>query len=64
MERGASSMTSVLPERQNGVSERDNRTIFESARSLLHSRGISMDLWAEAINCSVYTLNRVISRTL
>ncbi|CAH2101209.1 unnamed protein product [Euphydryas editha] len=34
------------------------RTIMESARSMLYSRDISFNLWAEAVNCSVYLLNR------
>ena len=48
---------------QNGVAERSNRTIMEAARSLLHSKGIPCKLWAEAVNCAVYTLNRILSRT-
>lgn len=49
---------------QNGVSERDNRTIVESARSLLHMKKLPLELWAEAVNCAVHTLNRVITRTI
>lgn len=48
---------------QKGVAERSNRTIMEAARSLLHSKGVPVKLWAEAVNCTVYTLNRVLSRT-
>ena len=44
---------------QNGVSERANRTIVEGARSLLHAKRLPLELWAEAIACTVYTLNRV-----
>ncbi|CAK1594594.1 unnamed protein product [Parnassius mnemosyne] len=43
---------------QNGRVEREMRTIMESARSMLYSRDISLDLWAEAVNCAVYLLNR------
>ena len=48
---------------QNGVAERDNRTIVEAARSMLHGRGLPLYLWAEAVNAAVYILNRVGSRT-
>ncbi len=54
---------------QNGVSERDNRTIVEAARSALYgkshpvSQQILLRLWAEAIAYAVYTLNRTLSRT-
>ena len=43
---------------QNGIAERDHRFTVESARSLLHSQGIPLQLWAECINNVVYALNR------
>jgi hypothetical protein len=48
---------------QNGIAERDHRTTVESARSQIHARGIPLKLWAEAINYSVYVLNRTLSNT-
>jgi hypothetical protein len=54
---------------QNGVSERDNRTIVEAARSALYGRKhpvtshVLLRLWAEAINYAVYTLNHTLSQT-
>ena len=48
---------------QNGVAERDNRTVVEAARSMLHQKNLPLELWAEAISCAVYTLNRVLSST-
>lgn len=48
---------------QNGVAERQFRTITEKARCMLHSSGLSTDLWAEATNTAVYILNRVYSKT-
>jgi hypothetical protein len=30
---------------------------------MLHSKNIPLNLWAEAVACAVYTLNRVVSRT-
>jgi len=49
--------TSYTPQ-QNGVAERKNQTIMNMARSLLKTRNLSKDLWAEAVACSVYILNR------
>ncbi|KMQ87247.1 retrovirus-related pol polyprotein from transposon tnt 1-94 [Lasius niger] len=43
---------------QNGTAERDNRTIVEAARTMLHSRNLPLLLWAEAVNTAVYILNR------
>lgn len=43
---------------QNGKAERDNRTIVESARTMLHSKNLPTFLWAEPINTAVYVLNR------
>jgi len=49
---------------QNGVSERDNRTLMEAARTLIHSnKALPLSLWAEAVSCVVYTLNRALSST-
>lgn len=53
---------------QNGVAERQNRTIIESARCMLHSTGqpleSSRELWTEATNCAVYLRNRVLGKAL
>jgi len=49
---------------QNGVAERTNRTILESARSMLHFAGLPLKLWAEACNTAVYLLNRVATKTV
>ncbi|GBM62788.1 Retrovirus-related Pol polyprotein from transposon TNT 1-94 [Araneus ventricosus] len=43
---------------QNGAAERENRTIVEAARSILHHKGFPLKLWAEAVNTAVYVLNR------
>jgi hypothetical protein len=48
---------------QNGVAERQMRTIVEMARSMLHGANLSTELWAEASNAAVYILNRVYSST-
>lgn len=46
---------------QNGRAERELRTIVESARSMLYARNVPLNLWAEAVNCAVYILNRTSS---
>ena len=43
---------------QNGVSERMNRTVMETARSLLHHAGLPLTFWAEAVSTAVYVRNR------
>lgn len=43
---------------QNGHAERDMRTLVEAARTMLLSKGLSKELWAEAINTVIYVLNR------
>lgn len=52
--------TAPYTPQQNGKAERDNRTIVESARTMLYAKGLSLNLWAEAINTAVYVLNRTI----
>ena len=42
---------------QNGVAERKNRTLFESARCMLQHKQPSNAWWAEAINTARYVLN-------
>ena len=46
---------------QNGFIERNNRTIFEATRSMLHFRELPLSLWAEAANTAVHIWNRTIS---
>ena len=48
---------------QNGRAERDNRTIVESARTMLIAKSLPLTLWAEAVNCAVYVLNRTVWTT-
>ena len=46
---------------QNGRIERANRTIIESARTMLCENNFPKNLWGEAVNTAVYALNRVLS---
>lgn len=43
---------------QNGRAERDNRSLVESARTMLHAKSLPVKLWAEAVNTACYILNR------
>ena len=43
---------------QNGIAERLNRTIIESARSMLLHASLPQQFWAEAVNTAVYLHNR------
>ena len=49
---------------QNGVVERKNRTLQETARTLLHESNLPRKFWAEAVNISCYILNRVLIRPI
>src|SRR3954465_14618795 len=44
---------------QNGVVERKNRTLQETARTMLIDSKLPKIFWAEAVNTSCYILNRV-----
>ncbi|CAJ2652046.1 unnamed protein product [Trifolium pratense] len=48
---------------QNGVVERKNRTIQESARVMLHAKHLPYQFWAEAMHTACYIHNRVTLRT-
>jgi hypothetical protein len=42
---------------QNGVTERKNHTLKEMANCMIQSKGLSLNYWAEAINCANYIVN-------
>ena len=44
---------------QNGVAERMNRTLVESARAMLSHSGLPSSYWAEAVNTAAYVRNRL-----
>lgn len=44
---------------QNGVAERENRTLVEAARSMLYGREQPLFLWGEAVAYAAYILNRI-----
>ena len=43
---------------QNGVAERANRTLVETARCMLNDAGLPKKYWAEAVNTAVHLRNR------
>ena len=50
-------LTPYTPQ-QNGVAERKNWTLFESARCMLQHKQLSNAWWAEAISTATYVLNQ------
>ncbi|XP_064077669.1 uncharacterized protein LOC135195341 [Macrobrachium nipponense] len=50
---------SKYTQEQNGVAERQNRSTFEAARSMMFNAQCSKKLWAEAVNTAVYVHNKV-----
>jgi len=51
-------------QRQNGISERCDRTVLDPATSMLMHAGMPNTLWAEAVSTAVYIKNRPPSRAL
>ena len=43
---------------QNGVSKRMNRTLVETARSMMSHAKMPVEFWAQAISTAVYLRNR------
>ena len=59
MEKGIyREFTNPYSPRQNGVSERLNRTIIETVRSIIFQAKLPIKFWAEAVNTAVYLRNR------
>ncbi|KAD6796282.1 hypothetical protein E3N88_07178 [Mikania micrantha] len=46
---------------QNGVAERKNRTLIETARTILADSHLPITFWAKAVNTACYTLNHVLT---
>ena len=49
---------------QNGVAERMNRTLMESARAMLCHAKLPNHYWAEAVGTAVYLKNRVVTSAI
>lgn len=56
--------TAPYTPQQNGVAERANRTIMESARSMLHHRDLPSHLWGEAVATAVLIKNMSPTKSL
>lgn len=50
--------TAPYTPQQNGRAEREMRSIMETARTMLYAKDIPLKMWAEAVNCAIYLLNR------
>ncbi|GJW01547.1 integrase, catalytic region, zinc finger, CCHC-type containing protein [Tanacetum coccineum] len=59
---GASNILFSRSPSANGVSERQNQTLVEAARTMLIFSKAPLFLWAEAINTAYYTQNRSLIR--
>ena len=51
-------LTAPYTPQQNGVAERKNRTILDMVRSMLKSKKMPKEFWAEAVQCAIYVQNR------
>ena len=57
-------LTLLYSPQQNGVVERKNRSILNTARSMLKSKRMPKEFWAEAVDCAVYLSNRSPTRSV
>jgi transposase InsO family protein len=52
-------LTTPYNPQQNGVAERNNITIMEAVKTMIHDQDLPMCLWAEATKTIVYVHNRL-----
>nr|GFA52178.1 retrovirus-related Pol polyprotein from transposon TNT 1-94 [Tanacetum cinerariifolium] len=57
-------ITDPYSPQQNGVVERKNRTILNMVRSMLKTKKMPKEFWAEAVDCAIYLLNWCSSKSL
>jgi len=50
--------SNVYTSQQNRGIEREMRTVVESAQSAIHAQNLNDNLWAEAINYAIFTINQ------
>lgn len=51
-------LTTTYTPQQNDITERKNRTVMNMVRSMLSSRKVPKNFWAEAVTWTFYILNR------
>ncbi|KAB2616999.1 hypothetical protein D8674_012868 [Pyrus ussuriensis x Pyrus communis] len=51
-------LTTAYTPQQNGVAERKNRTVMNMVRSMLSDKKLPKTFWPEAVNWTIYVLNR------
>jgi transposase InsO family protein len=57
-------LTVAYTPQQNGTAERNNRTIVEMAKSMLHEKKMPYSFSGEVVNTAVYILNRCPTKAL
>jgi hypothetical protein len=56
--------TNTYSLQQNGVAGRKRRTIVEMAQSMLKTKSLGNEFWAEAVHTTIYTFNRCPTRAI
>ena len=59
-----SQLTAPRMPQQNGVSERWNRTLLDMVRSMMSFSSLPLSFWGYAIQCVLYILNDVPSKSI
>ena len=49
---------------QNGVAERQNRTLMDMVRSMINNSSLPKSLWIYSLKTAVYLLNRIPSKAV
>lgn len=57
-------LTAAYTPQQNGVAERKNRTVMNMVRCMLSEKKIPKTFWPEAVNWTIYVLNRCPTSTV
>jgi transposase InsO family protein len=50
-------LTTPYTPQQNGVAERKNKTILDMVRSIIKTKEIPKEFWAETVQCAAYIQN-------